>query len=100
MADFTLKLRSKALADLHEIRLWYHDIDPSVEMRFLSALNGCLDRILAFPFSYQIVYRNSRRALLDKFPYGVFYLIQDDRIAVLAILHLKRNLALMRKIAE
>lgn len=38
-----------------------------------------------------LVYRDVRRALLKRFPYGVFFRLRPDRIRVLAILHLSRD---------
>ena len=59
-----------------------------------------MDRIEAHPFGYQVVYRNTRRVLLDKFPYSVYYLIQDAGVIVLAVIHHKQNPELARGIAE
>jgi hypothetical protein len=38
-----------------------------------------------------VVLKCIRRAILGRFPYGLYYLIEDQRIVVLAVLHLKRN---------
>jgi plasmid stabilization system protein ParE len=105
MGSFTVRLRKKALADVSRIRTWYREIDPTLDDRFVHSLNQGLDRIQDHPFGYQIVYRNSRRILLDRFPYSVFYLIQDAsaqgaNVIVLAIIHHKRNPDLAQGIAE
>ena len=100
MGSFSLRLRKKALADVSRIRTWYRQIDPVLEDRFVRALNGGLDRIEAHPFGYQVVYRNTRRVILDKFPYSVFYLIHDASVLVLAVIHHKRNPELTQGVAE
>jgi plasmid stabilization system protein ParE len=100
MGNFPVRLRSKALADVSRIRNWYRKIDPSLEDRFVRSLNEGLDRIEARPFAYQILYRNTRRLQLDKFPYSVYYLIQDSCVIVLAVIHHKRNPELARKVSE
>jgi plasmid stabilization system protein ParE len=100
MGSFSLRLRKKALADVSRIRTWYKQIDPILEDRFVRALNDGLDRIEAHPFVYQVVYRNTRRVILDKFPYSVFYLIQDVNIIVIAVIHHKRNPELAQGVAE
>jgi hypothetical protein len=38
--------------------------------------------------------------ILDKFPYSIYYLIQDAIIIVLAVIHHKRNPELARGVAE
>jgi plasmid stabilization system protein ParE len=73
---------------------------PTLEDRFVRSLNDGLDGIEAHPFGYQVVYRNTRRVLLDKFPYSVYYLVQDESVIVLAVIHHKRNPELARGIAE
>jgi len=100
MSSFTVRLRRKALADVGRIRNWYRKIDPVLEDRFVRSLNEGLDRIEAHPFGYQVIYRNTRRVLLNKFPYSVYYLIQDARVIVLAVIHHKRNPELARGVAE
>jgi plasmid stabilization system protein ParE len=100
MGGFSVRLRKKALADVRRIRIWYGKIDPALEERFVRSLNEGLDRIEARPYSYQVVYRNTRRIILVKFPYSVFYVIQDARVIVLAIIHHKRNPELAQGIAE
>jgi plasmid stabilization system protein ParE len=100
MDRFLVQLRIKALDDVSRIRTWYRKIDPLLEDGFVRALNAGLDRIEAHPFGYQVVYRNSRRLILDKFPYSIYYLIQDAIIIVIAVIHHKRNPELARVIAE
>jgi plasmid stabilization system protein ParE len=100
MGSFSLRLRKKALADVSLIKTWYKKIDPLLEDRFIRSLNDGLNRIEAHPFGCQVVYRNTRRVILDKFPYSVFYLIQDMSVIVLAVVHHKRNPELARVIAE
>jgi plasmid stabilization system protein ParE len=100
MGDFRVRLRRKALDDVGQIRSWYRNIDPSVEERFLQALNEGLNRIETRPFAYRILYRKTRRILLGKFPYSVYYVIQDANVVVLAVIHHKRNPELARGISE
>ena len=100
MGSFSLRLRNKALHDVSRIRTWYEKIDPVLEDRFIRSLNEGLDRIEAHPFGYQVVYRNTRRIILDKFPYSIYYLIQDATIIVLAVIHHKRNPELAQGVAE
>lgn len=100
MNRFTVRLRNKALGDIRQIRTWYRRIDPDLENRFVTALNQALDQIQDFPFAYQVLYRNTRRISLKKFPYGVYYLVQESRIIVVAVIHHKRNPALAQAISE
>ncbi|MGD0548113.1 MAG: type II toxin-antitoxin system RelE/ParE family toxin [Terracidiphilus sp.] len=100
MEGFSVRLRKKALADVSWIRSWYRKIDPVLEDRFVRSLNEGLERIEAHHFGYLVVYRNTRRVILGKFPYSVYYLIQDSNILVLAVIHHKRNPELAQGVAE
>ncbi|MGB6690727.1 MAG: type II toxin-antitoxin system RelE/ParE family toxin [Terracidiphilus sp.] len=100
MGSFTVRIRKRALGDIDRIRSWYRNIDSSLEDRFVRALNEALDRVQEFPFIYQVAYRNTHKISLKKFPYAVFYLIQESRIIVLAVIHHKRNPALAQGAAE
>ena len=100
MGSFSVRLRKNALADVRRIRNWYRKIDPVLEERFVRSLNEGFDKIEAHPLSYQVDYRNTRRIILVKFPYSVFYVIQDARVIVLAVIHHKRNQELAQGIAE
>jgi len=100
MDRLTVRLRKKALGDIRRIRTWYRRIDPDLEDRFVKALNQAFDQIQDFPFALQVLYRNTRRISLKKFPYGVYYLVQESRIIVVAVIHHKRNPALAQAISE
>ena len=100
MESFTVRLRRRALADVGAIRRWYRGIDPSLEDRFVIELNETLDRMRQIPLAYQVIYRNTRRISLRKFPYNVYYLVQDPKVVVLAVLHQKRDPALAMRAFE
>jgi plasmid stabilization system protein ParE len=100
MANYELRLRTKALADVRRIRVWYQKIDDSLEEQFLTALNARLDRIQSNPLMYQVINRNTRRAMLQNFPYSVFSVVQDTRVIVVGVLHHKRNPELAESISE
>ena len=46
---------------------------------------------MRFPESHPVRHRQFRRALLRRFPYGVFYAVEADEIVILAVLHLAQD---------
>ena len=84
-------IRPEAEAELAEAYAWYGQQRPSLGDEFLLRLDACLSTIQSNPVLHPIVHRDIRRALLRRFPYGVFYVLGEDRITVLAILHLSRD---------
>jgi plasmid stabilization system protein ParE len=60
----------------------------------------CYARIQRFPESYQVIESGVRRAGLRKFPYLVYYILDEHGISVLACLHWRREAReWMRRIA-
>jgi len=55
------------------------------------SVEATLSRIRRNPKQFPIVDGNTRRALLKRFPYGVFYEIEESTIILTAVFHAKRN---------
>lgn len=86
-----VRFRREAEADVREARAWYRERGVGLGEEFLRALGASLASIQRLPESHPVVYRDIRRALLSRFPYGVFYIREGDAITVLACFHAKRD---------
>ena len=58
---------------------------------FESALELQLRRLEQTPELYAEIVTGVRRALLPRFPYGVFFVIRGDLVHLLAVIHNVRN---------
>jgi toxin ParE1/3/4 len=58
---------------------------------FLDEIGRIEAHISDGPRLYQLVSNGVRRAVLRRFPFGLFYLEEDQRIVVLACLDLRRD---------
>jgi plasmid stabilization system protein ParE len=83
-----LVVRPLAAADLDEAFAWYESRSVGLGVDFLRAVDACFAAIGAAPLAYPVVYRSARRALLRRFPYAVLYVVNDDRIHILACTHM------------
>lgn len=54
------------------------------------SLDHTLEQIAASPELYPAIYRDTRRSLLHRFPYTVFYRTIEDEAVVIACLHVSR----------
>jgi plasmid stabilization system protein ParE len=70
---------------------WYEQQRPGLGQDFLAALDQVFDRLQQTPEAHQVVYRDVRRALPRRFPYGVFYRVHADRVEVIAVQHTRRD---------
>jgi hypothetical protein len=50
-------------------------------------VDACLAAIERNPTAYAVVHKQVRRALLRRFPYGIFYLVEGETIIALACFH-------------
>jgi plasmid stabilization system protein ParE len=85
------ELRKPAQADITAAVRWYEERDKGLGAEFLRALDACFANIQRSPESHALVHPRVRRALLRRFPYGVFYVVEQQRISVIACLHVRRR---------
>ena len=81
----------EANEDLLEARGWYDNIRPGLGERFALAVEATIETLAEHPLQFTVVHRNRRRAGVRRFPYGIFFEVQDNRIVVIACFHSKRN---------
>ena len=86
-----LILHPDAERDLVDAYGWYEARVTGLGSEFLLSIDAALSSIQRTPKMYPFVYKNVRRALIRRFPYGIFYVIEEDRIVVLGILHARRD---------
>jgi plasmid stabilization system protein ParE len=86
-----VRLRPEAEQDLLETALWYEANEPGLGSRFLDQVQATLSDIANQPAAYTVVHASVRRALVKRFPFGVFYTIEDDGAVVIAVLHGSRH---------
>lgn len=82
---------SAAEADVEEAFQWYDSQRPGLGAAFRHALDIAVAAVESNPEAYAVIQRETRRALLPKFPYGLFYRVLDDTIVVVACMHAKRH---------
>ena len=59
--------------------------------RYKSEVKSTIKRIVIFPTSFMEVNPEIRRCIMHKFPYNIYYSIQNDIILILAIAHQHRK---------
>jgi hypothetical protein len=71
--------------------VWYEAQSSGLGYQFLKMTDEKVQNVQQQPQLYPIVLFPARRALLRKFPYGLFYIIGDDRITIVACMHFHQN---------
>jgi hypothetical protein len=86
-----IELLSGADADLQEAFNRFEDYRDGFGVEFMAAVDAYLTRISVYPAIAPIYLEDTRRQVMQKFPYGIFYEAQPTRAVVLAILDLRQD---------
>ena len=86
-----LLTRPAAAADIEEAYRWYERQRVGLGVEFLTAVDAALRELAAHPAAYVVVHRQTRRVLLHRFPYAIFYRLYDETVIVIACMHGRRD---------
>jgi plasmid stabilization system protein ParE len=86
-----LALRPEARHELEQAVEWYEMQLPDLGRQFRSEVYRTFDNIVARPELYPKSRGAARKAVLRRFPYLIFYLVEAKRVVVLAVFHAKRD---------
>ena len=81
----------EAQADISEAVAYFRGISPRLPVRFGMEVEATYTSILEHPELYPVVYKNFRRALLHRFPYSVFYIVDAPIILIVGVVHQSRD---------
>jgi toxin ParE1/3/4 len=84
-------LDPRAEEDLDAAAQWYAKQRIELALEFFDAVDAVFAIIAQFPQVGREVATNIRRVLTKKFPFCVYYVIDDGRLTVVAILHLRQS---------
>jgi plasmid stabilization system protein ParE len=89
--SFPLEVLPDVERDMAEARDWYENKRDGLGLEFLTAVDDVFERIRESPETYAVEHRGVRPAGLRRFPYVVYYRIQEKGVEVLAVLHGSRH---------
>jgi plasmid stabilization system protein ParE len=91
-----LRILDPAEGDLEEGYLFYERQSPGLGTYFLDSLYSDIDSLSYFGGIHRIVFGH-HRLLSKRFPFAVYYQIDDDVILVTAVLDCRRSPSWIRK---
>ncbi len=83
--------------DLAAIFAWYEAQRQGLGTGFLDAVDVLFSRIRESSRHFPEVVPGYRRGLLHRFPYGVYFSLEPNRVVVHAVLHLHRDPAVWQR---
>ena len=83
--------RPQAERELLDARDWYEEQRPGLGDTFAAEIDRALARIVQTPLAYPRVQGETRRALVRRFPYAIYFHAIADEIVILAVVHGRRR---------
>ena len=86
-----LVVRRAAEADIAAAAQWYEARASGHGAEFLRRVDGVLAEVQRMPECFPVVHAQCRRALLRRFPYGIYFVSTAELISVVACIHARRD---------
>jgi toxin ParE1/3/4 len=77
--------RPQAEDEALELREWYEARRVGLGREFGQELDSLIARVVSNPAAFPRVHHETRRAVLRRFPYAIYFRMSTDAIVVLAI---------------
>ena len=90
-------VRPEAEDDLKEAFSWYEDNRTGLGHDFLMQVDAGINFVKRNPDVHPIEYKGTKKHLIKRFPYKIIYLVEEEKIVILAVIHGKRNPVLIKK---
>jgi plasmid stabilization system protein ParE len=87
----TLFFSDDARADINEIFKWYEQQRKGLGDEFLESINKSVIKVLENPYLYQLKYKEQRATILSRFPYRIFYFIEEKQIVIQGVYRMRRD---------
>ena len=91
--EYEVIISHRARVDLETAIEWYNAQQYDLGIDFLLDFYTCLDFLSTFPKVSAVVYKGYRRLIIKRFPYSIFYEIDEitKEVIILAIWGNKQN---------
>jgi plasmid stabilization system protein ParE len=95
-----LIIRRRAEHDMAEAALWYETRRPRTAVYFIRCVDAAIALITRHPEAGTEQFGRFRRVLVSRFPFGVFYTIEDETVIVHGVYHSSRDPDKIRELLE
>ena len=86
-----VKFQPDAESDVADAAAWYENQRKGLGAEFLDEILSTCEVISENPKLFPVVHRNTRRAVIKKFPFGIYYRTEDDFVSIIAVMHGSRD---------
>ena len=89
--SWQVKLTDEAEADLQQTYDYYDRERAGLGLRFLNAVRSSLELVEEMPLNFGEIIPDVRFHLVDPFQQVVYYVVLDDTVHVIGVIHAKRD---------
>lgn len=84
-------LHPEAETEFNQAIEYYEELETGLGYDLAIEIYSTIQRIVAFPKAWPIIDSDIRRSLVNRFPYGILYSVENEVIYIIAIMNLHRN---------
>jgi len=88
---YQLLVSDESRLDILDAFSWYESRRSGLGKDFELCLEAGFNQIIRDPLLFQKRYKDIHIHFIDRFPYGIHYLVERDTIKVLSIFHTSRD---------
>ena len=88
---FAVAFRPQALAEIRSAREWYDAKRGGLGREFEDEVARVVELLVQSPLLFPVTHGATRRAMVRRFPYGLFFQVLDAEVVVLACYHHRRR---------
>jgi plasmid stabilization system protein ParE len=83
--------RPQADQELQSARQWYEEQRPGLGCHFAYTIDETIERVSSNPLAFPVVHGETRRAVVRRFPYAIYFRLHGDEIVITAVMHGHRH---------
>jgi plasmid stabilization system protein ParE len=85
-----IQFSKEALFDIEEIIFWYEEQREGLSFDFELCLEVGINEIQRTPSAFQKRYKDVKIRFINRFPYGIHYITNNEIITIVAVFHTSR----------
>lgn len=89
--SFVVVIEPAAKLDFKAAFEWYEEQLEGLGAEFLISAEAAFSFLERSPEVYQLIFGTVRRSPIKRFPFGVFYVIKEKTVHIVAIYHARRD---------
>ncbi|MBE8190095.1 MAG: type II toxin-antitoxin system RelE/ParE family toxin [Candidatus Thioglobus sp.] len=88
---FAIYFRPEAEQDIENAAQWYEQQKSGLGYDFLAEIENITKIISQNVLGYEKIYRDLHRTVIRRFPFNLFYLVEENAIIIIAVIHGSRH---------